>query len=627
MLQHNHLKSIQRVRGYLKYLDERVVEVPKQISSNLDNLEKLLCDDLKISPSREDEYPSFTYRQGRVSNNPEDYFTAIREHLNGLSSEIQRFIEIKSYGHSSPEALADQKKAIDKILGLIEDYYPKATLNSGNEQTHSGCNQSVKSEIEGFDPKNEIGNLSNDASPAAKSDANTDVLEECKDAPKLDCGTRPLASGSSVPKMPENSETPEPEYLDKSEHDAGSSLEDDHGTQGRFDDRVDRPAHDVSALPTPISENLPKRGIHNRVVEAYGQPKRTEESAPDEPNKLKCDFVGFQRADDFIIHNTSEGPDKSSLKQPLWKDLPDKFPCASEPIEPDSLLHLASVSGRAPTIVIGDIHGDRMALEAALQFIDEQQFPLDDPPCVVFLGDLIDRGEDSEGVFLRVMQYILESPERRHLIPGNHELSLHFNRDEQQFYSTLQPAEFVDQLNSFENEKKGYWADMFASLRSLPRAILLSNGLLAVHASIPHEDVIYDIQCFSDLSASKDSDSDRLAVTDLSWLRVHERAPKKFPNRLSKSCEIGIRQVEDGASYLSSLHSEHTIRGLVRGHDHFSDRFSDHSAKGAPIKILTVNTMGSLGERSISGDQQPCIALYSPSGEINIVKFSNLEKA
>lgn len=66
------------------------------------------------------------------------------------------------------------------------------------------------------------------------------------------------------------------------------------------------------------------------------------------------------------------------------------------------------------TLVIGDIHGCAVALDTLLDFIAIQ--PEDH---IITLGDYIDRGPDSKGVFDRLMQ--LE--EECHYIPlkGNHE--------------------------------------------------------------------------------------------------------------------------------------------------------------------------------------------------------------
>ena len=69
---------------------------------------------------------------------------------------------------------------------------------------------------------------------------------------------------------------------------------------------------------------------------------------------------------------------------------------------------------------IGDIHGRRDCLDRLLVAIDDDQKvrPAADST-IVFLGDLVDRGDDSSGVIQRVMQVSRACPTV--LLMGNHE--------------------------------------------------------------------------------------------------------------------------------------------------------------------------------------------------------------
>lgn len=71
----------------------------------------------------------------------------------------------------------------------------------------------------------------------------------------------------------------------------------------------------------------------------------------------------------------------------------------------------------ARTFAIGDIHGDRAALDVLLSRLPA----LTAQDTVVFLGDYVDRGPDSAGVVRRVRQLQAETPARVVTLRGNHE--------------------------------------------------------------------------------------------------------------------------------------------------------------------------------------------------------------
>ncbi len=298
-----------------------------------------------------------------------------------------------------------------------------------------------------------------------------------------------------------------------------------------------------------------------------------------------------------------------------------EFNSHSSPIDQGSLVHSVCLPVDSDLIVVGDVHGDRIALEAALNYIDTEYAQATVAPSVVFLGDLIDRGPDSAGCLLRALEFIAGDSEHRFLIPGNHELAISFDESSVSFQSSVNPAEFLEHLNATDTGDREFWKIIFESIQRLPRAILFSNGLFALHAGLPHEDVLCEITSYGDLSLDNQTNSCVQAVTDLTWIRVHERAPRKVPNRATKSCEIGLNQMGAAAKHLSSLKPAHPIRGVVRGHDHFPNRFSDHTPKNDMVKILTVNTMGDVGDVSMTGDQKPCIALYRSDASVEVVKF------
>jgi serine/threonine protein phosphatase 1 len=67
---------------------------------------------------------------------------------------------------------------------------------------------------------------------------------------------------------------------------------------------------------------------------------------------------------------------------------------------------------------IGDIHGNRAALDDLLDQLAGQLQPRD---TIVFLGDYIDRGPDTRGCIDRILQFRSEGPAQVVTLAGNHE--------------------------------------------------------------------------------------------------------------------------------------------------------------------------------------------------------------
>jgi len=76
-----------------------------------------------------------------------------------------------------------------------------------------------------------------------------------------------------------------------------------------------------------------------------------------------------------------------------------------------------------PLDIVGDVHGERQALEALLGHLGyAQDGTHPDARSLVFVGDLIDRGPDSPGVLKWVRKLVFAG--RAFCIAGNHELNL-----------------------------------------------------------------------------------------------------------------------------------------------------------------------------------------------------------
>lgn len=115
-------------------------------------------------------------------------------------------------------------------------------------------------------------------------------------------------------------------------------------------------------------------------------------------------------------------------------------------------------------VFVGDTHGD---LEAT-QLVIERYFQ---PKTVlVFLGDYVDRGPNSQENLEYLLQLKVDHPRQIYLLQGNHEAW-----QESPFY----PADFWESLSSTQQP---LYAEMLARL---PWAVATPNGLLALHGALP----------------------------------------------------------------------------------------------------------------------------------------------
>lgn len=255
--------------------------------------------------------------------------------------------------------------------------------------------------------------------------------------------------------------------------------------------------------------------------------------------------------------------------------------------------------------IIGDVHGDLLALECALAHIAQR-----DPDArVLFLGDLVDDGPLSFEVLLRVLALAADRPERVALLPGNHDEGLGHDAVSNLYTSSVFPSDFAEYLNANHSDATvSGVADAFIGLTAvLPRALFFPDGLLVAHGGIPQRDLwgAGRLQCREDLDAP-------LYLQDFVWTRAHPRAQRRVPDRHSRGAEFGI---EDFAEFCeaASLALGRPVERMVRGHDHIPERFSLY-ANYCRHRIVTINTMSSRLARELIGpfERVPCIARYRP---------------
>lgn len=143
----------------------------------------------------------------------------------------------------------------------------------------------------------------------------------------------------------------------------------------------------------------------------------------------------------------------------LLRQLGETLP-VSAPLPP----RLIWLSDDRPVIFVGDIHGDRDAVETVFS-----RFPSSDH-CIVFLGDIVDRGPDSLGALTAIAKAKCKEPSSVHILMGNHEA---------RSVSQFSPADFWEGLPQHQSE------ELAQLLAKLPLAAWHPSGILAVHGGLP----------------------------------------------------------------------------------------------------------------------------------------------
>lgn len=283
----------------------------------------------------------------------------------------------------------------------------------------------------------------------------------------------------------------------------------------------------------------------------------------------------------------------------------------------EKTLFLATVSQdlSRPVWFIGDLHGDLTALKALTDFArtQDKRDNIAAPTRLFFLGDFTDDAPFSAEVAAWVMQQCgigLQPVQEGHgsqsqaafevmAVAGNHDDGLRFIEDDVggKFVSTVSPSTFADELNErMKCINGGAWKafglaaiDFF---KVLPRMVMLDKIIMVAHGGVPHSDV--------SLAKREDLDSPD-ALSDFVWNRLHETAPKKFPNRESRGSQLGVKDFD---GFIAKLADPAVVgfapKVFIRGHDHHDGNFKRYeSYKGCSVVTLNAFTVnrGSYGQK------------------------------
>jgi hypothetical protein len=266
----------------------------------------------------------------------------------------------------------------------------------------------------------------------------------------------------------------------------------------------------------------------------------------------------------------------------------------------DQAIQVGEVDPQAPLWIIGDLHGDLLALEAALAFIENHSGDSD----IVLLGDLFDDEGFGLELLLRVFELILERPGRVCVVVGNHDEALSY--DGNRFATSVSPGDFADFLNSNLAhewiERAGKLAVRF--FEQAPHALFLPDGLLIAHAGFPLADLHPKLEESGDWN-------DPACLSDFTWTRAHPTARKKMPNRFTRGSQFGREDFDSFCALAARL--GRPVTHMVRGHDHVEERFVIYPAYKANPILTTVALSRRLPRESFGPyERVPTMARYVP---------------
>ncbi len=245
----------------------------------------------------------------------------------------------------------------------------------------------------------------------------------------------------------------------------------------------------------------------------------------------------------------------------------------------DRAIRVSATNGASPRWIIGDLHGDLLALEASLELIRRESPPGEPPPRLIFLGDFIDDEGLALQVLLRVFELIVQAPERICVIAGNHDEALTY--DGERFGSSVSPSDFSEFLNAHLDDegvaKTGQLARRLTA--HAPCALFFPDGMLVAHGGFPLLDLHPRL-------AETGNFNDAACLADFVWARAHPKARRKLPNRFGRGSQFGYQDFADFCALSRQL--GRPVTHFVRGHDHVDERYAIYPAYRETPLLTTV---------------------------------------
>jgi hypothetical protein len=162
-------------------------------------------------------------------------------------------------------------------------------------------------------------------------------------------------------------------------------------------------------------------------------------------------------------------------------------------------------------VLIGDVHGDLKTLFEILDAIEFEEFLTNPNNKIIFLGDYVDRGNDSIGVLYTVCYLKQKYPDSVVLMRGNHEAPIEFPFSSHDLpYRILQ--HYGDYVGRMIYQKKIL---KFFSLLTL--ATIVENRLLLVHGGLPTRDTNFITDFRKLIATAQDTHIHNSVMEEILW--------------------------------------------------------------------------------------------------------------
>ena len=193
---------------------------------------------------------------------------------------------------------------------------------------------------------------------------------------------------------------------------------------------------------------------------------------------------------------------------------------------------------RAPINVVSDIHGQLSDLLRVFTFAGM-------PPesSYLFLGDYVDRGQESLEVICLLFALKVRYPDRIYLLRGNHE--------------TVSQSEVGGFLGEcIRKVNRSSWEKICDAFNYLPFAATINNQIFCVHAGISPK--LQSLSAIKQIKRPTDIPLKGL-LTDLVWSDPCPDTPLWGPSPRGETCTWGVQAVR---KFLASTN----MRAIIRGH-------------------------------------------------------------
>ncbi len=264
--------------------------------------------------------------------------------------------------------------------------------------------------------------------------------------------------------------------------------------------------------------------------------------------------------------------------------------------------------------MIGDLHGDLPALHAALEYIDN--YPAEELPTIVFLGDAFDRFEYGYEVLLTIFHLMIERPGKILYLVGNHDVELYFKTRLNVFYPGVMPANFCEWLNTAGQNRPElitFGRQLIDFMRAMPHVLFLPDGTFMAHAGVPHCDVQKVMHTINDLNTIN-------ARQDFVWARFDRLAPHCEPDRGHKDSPLGFMDFDAFCENAAEV-LEMPVKRMIHAHEHPLEQWNVHP-RCRKHPLFTINSHRML----LQNQAQSVIAVarycYDAAPEIHLLDLT-----